>query len=158
GFAGPFHARAVRARCDRSGDAGARRRARSRAAEGRVAPGCAQRARRGDAHAAGDRRRRTRRQAWRAQRAPRIHSDRDAAHAAHVSGMPVVSAAPGTRDSRRDTAAAAPRVQGVAIVPSGAGSLEDLAWRTLRAVPDPEIPVISVVDLGIVRYVKQTGD
>ena len=27
-------------------------------------------------------------------------------------------------------------------------------WRALAAVPDPEIPVISVVDLGIIRGVE----
>ncbi len=31
-------------------------------------------------------------------------------------------------------------------------------WGWLDAVPDPEIPVISVVDLGIVRDVAWTGD
>lgn len=31
------------------------------------------------------------------------------------------------------------------------------AWDTLRAVPDPEIPVISIVNLGIVRDVRETG-
>ena len=31
-------------------------------------------------------------------------------------------------------------------------------WRWLDAVPDPEIPVISVVDLGIVRAVEWRGD
>ncbi len=31
-------------------------------------------------------------------------------------------------------------------------------WRWLEAVPDPEIPVISVVDLGIVRDVAWAGD
>ncbi|MEQ9260990.1 MAG: 1,2-phenylacetyl-CoA epoxidase subunit PaaD [Roseovarius sp.] len=31
-------------------------------------------------------------------------------------------------------------------------------WRWLDAVPDPEIPVISVVDLGIVREVAWAGD
>lgn len=30
----------------------------------------------------------------------------------------------------------------------------DTIWSWLRAVPDPEIPVISVVDLGIVRGVR----
>jgi ring-1,2-phenylacetyl-CoA epoxidase subunit PaaD len=33
----------------------------------------------------------------------------------------------------------------------------DQAWAALRAVPDPEIPVISVTELGIVRDV-QLGD
>jgi ring-1,2-phenylacetyl-CoA epoxidase subunit PaaD len=27
-------------------------------------------------------------------------------------------------------------------------------WRVLENVPDPEIPVLSIVDLGIVRYVR----
>jgi len=31
-------------------------------------------------------------------------------------------------------------------------------WRTLSRVPDPEIPVVSVVDLGIVRGVEWRGD
>jgi ring-1,2-phenylacetyl-CoA epoxidase subunit PaaD len=31
-------------------------------------------------------------------------------------------------------------------------------WETLARVPDPEIPVISVVDLGIVRGVEWQGD
>jgi ring-1,2-phenylacetyl-CoA epoxidase subunit PaaD len=32
------------------------------------------------------------------------------------------------------------------------------AWEALRAVPDPEIPVISVTELGIVRDVQVEGD
>jgi len=31
---------------------------------------------------------------------------------------------------------------------------EEGVWRVLRTVMDPEIPVVSVVDLGIVRYVR----
>ena len=34
----------------------------------------------------------------------------------------------------------------------------DAAWRALAAVPDPEVPAISVVDLGIVRDVVELGD
>lgn len=34
----------------------------------------------------------------------------------------------------------------------------DQVWHWLDAVPDPEIPVISVVDLGIVRDVSWEGD
>ena len=34
---------------------------------------------------------------------------------------------------------------------------EDQVWRVLRSVVDPEIPVLSVVDLGIVRYVRPDG-
>ena len=36
---------------------------------------------------------------------------------------------------------------------SAARELE--VWRLLAAVPDPEIPVVSIVDLGIVRYVRR---
>ena len=32
------------------------------------------------------------------------------------------------------------------------------AWDILEAVPDPEIPVLSVVDLGIVRAVEESDD
>jgi ring-1,2-phenylacetyl-CoA epoxidase subunit PaaD len=34
----------------------------------------------------------------------------------------------------------------------------DAIWRALGAVPDPEIPVISVVDLGIIRGVEWRDD
>lgn len=34
----------------------------------------------------------------------------------------------------------------------------DAVWRWLAEVPDPEIPVISLVDLGIIRAVKTEGD
>jgi len=33
-----------------------------------------------------------------------------------------------------------------------------IIWRVLEDVPDPEIPVLSVVDLGIVRYVRWDAD
>ncbi len=38
----------------------------------------------------------------------------------------------------------------------GTGISDDI-WRVLRSVPDPEIPIISIVDLGIVREVG-TGE
>lgn len=31
-------------------------------------------------------------------------------------------------------------------------------WRLLARVPDPEIPALSIVDLGIVRYVREGAD
>ena len=37
---------------------------------------------------------------------------------------------------------------------SGAYPIEERAWRALRFVMDPEIPVLSVLDLGVVRYVR----
>jgi ring-1,2-phenylacetyl-CoA epoxidase subunit PaaD len=32
------------------------------------------------------------------------------------------------------------------------------AWQVLATVPDPEIPVISIVELGVVRDVRMTGE
>ena len=37
-------------------------------------------------------------------------------------------------------------------------STADQVWQVLENVPDPEIPVLSVVDLGIVRHVKWGDD
>jgi ring-1,2-phenylacetyl-CoA epoxidase subunit PaaD len=37
-------------------------------------------------------------------------------------------------------------------------SRTDAAWRALAGVPDPEIPVLSVLDLGIVRGVAELDD
>ena len=37
------------------------------------------------------------------------------------------------------------------------GPAEERVWRVLRSVVDPEIPALSVVDLGIVRYVRPEG-
>lgn len=34
---------------------------------------------------------------------------------------------------------------------------EERVWQVLQSVMDPEIPVLSVVDLGIVRYVRDDG-
>src|SRR6185312_3081757 len=34
---------------------------------------------------------------------------------------------------------------------------EERVWRVLRSVLDPEIPVLTIVDLGIVRYVRSEG-
>ena len=34
----------------------------------------------------------------------------------------------------------------------------DAAWRALADVPDPEVPAMSVVDLGIVRDVAELDD
>ena len=41
---------------------------------------------------------------------------------------------------------------------SGATERERALWRVLAAVPDPEIPVLSIVDLGILREVRQEAD
>jgi ring-1,2-phenylacetyl-CoA epoxidase subunit PaaD len=34
---------------------------------------------------------------------------------------------------------------------------EQRVWALLAGVPDPEIPVLSIVDLGIVRHVRRAG-
>ena len=39
-------------------------------------------------------------------------------------------------------------------VEQGISGLEAQVWRVLENVPDPEIPTLSIVDLGIVRYVR----
>ncbi len=41
--------------------------------------------------------------------------------------------------------------------PAPAAAVERV-WELLRSVPDPEIPVVSIVDLGIVRYVRVAAD
>jgi ring-1,2-phenylacetyl-CoA epoxidase subunit PaaD len=48
----------------------------------------------------------------------------------------------------------------VAKTPAAAGgeSALDAVWKALAAIPDPEIPVLSIVDLGIVRSVEWSGD
>ena len=37
-------------------------------------------------------------------------------------------------------------------------ALEAKTWEILNNVQDPEIPVISLVDLGIIRHVRASGD
>jgi ring-1,2-phenylacetyl-CoA epoxidase subunit PaaD len=44
-----------------------------------------------------------------------------------------------------------------AVVPS-MSQPEERVWEVLRGVPDPEIPLLNIVDLGIVRYVRRGDD
>jgi ring-1,2-phenylacetyl-CoA epoxidase subunit PaaD len=44
------------------------------------------------------------------------------------------------------------------VIPRKTESREDRAWAALARVPDPEIPVLSVIDLGIVRRVEVRAD
>jgi ring-1,2-phenylacetyl-CoA epoxidase subunit PaaD len=46
----------------------------------------------------------------------------------------------------------------VVIEPEAAAGREQLIWTLLAEVPDPEIPVLSIVDLGIVRHVRQDAE
>lgn len=49
-------------------------------------------------------------------------------------------------------------VSATAIEPAAADQASAAVWQILNTVPDPEIPVISICDLGIVRDVKTGGD
>src|SRR5690348_4328046 len=40
---------------------------------------------------------------------------------------------------------------------SGTAQNDTALWELLASVPDPEIPILSVVDLGIVRHVRWAG-
>jgi ring-1,2-phenylacetyl-CoA epoxidase subunit PaaD len=40
------------------------------------------------------------------------------------------------------------------MIAAGRAEREQQVWALLAAVPDPEIPVLSIVDLGIVRHVR----
>ena len=46
----------------------------------------------------------------------------------------------------------------IAIERSDAREREQFVWELLNAVPDPEIPVLTIVDLGIVRHVRHEAD
>ena len=109
-------------------------------------PSDARRARRSRPRAAGGARVPQHRQERPAQRAPRLRPGRDAAPAARVSGRRVVidaDAAPALAPARRS---------------AGRRSRVERAWAVLDSVLDPEVPVVSVVDLGIVRAVVDEGD
>ena len=43
---------------------------------------------------------------------------------------------------------------GTPVSETSPSALEARAWALLGEVPDPEIPVLSIIDLGIVRYVQ----
>lgn len=41
---------------------------------------------------------------------------------------------------------------------TGVAPTEKQVWQWLEQVPDPEIPVISIIDLGVVREIKVVGE
>jgi ring-1,2-phenylacetyl-CoA epoxidase subunit PaaD len=57
-----------------------------------------------------------------------------------------------------------PRARVLSVAPVGgqpvhqAADRERLVWRLLEAIPDPEIPVLSLCELGIVRHVRWIDD
>ena len=53
---------------------------------------------------------------------------------------------------------AADAAHATTVAPAKAGAHTEQIWAWLGAVPDPEIPVISIVDLGIVRAVRVAAD
>jgi ring-1,2-phenylacetyl-CoA epoxidase subunit PaaD len=64
--------------------------------------------------------------------------------AARIGGATIESTLPGAGD----------RGHGATGGRGATGSRERRVWDVLESVPDPEIPVLSVVDLGIVRHVR----
>jgi ring-1,2-phenylacetyl-CoA epoxidase subunit PaaD len=48
-------------------------------------------------------------------------------------------------------------VSALAVTDGAAAAAADI-WALLAAVPDPEIPILSIVDLGIVRHVQRGAD
>ena len=48
--------------------------------------------------------------------------------------------------------------QGGSRVTAEAAAVESRVWALLAEVPDPEIPVLSIIDLGIVREVRVGAD
>jgi len=46
----------------------------------------------------------------------------------------------------------------VSAVEKASRTSAERVWQLLETVPDPEIPVLSIVDLGIVRYVQHAPD
>ncbi|WP_373861009.1 1,2-phenylacetyl-CoA epoxidase subunit PaaD [Herbaspirillum rubrisubalbicans] len=76
-----------------------------------------------------------RRQARAAYRAPGLSAGRDAVPATQLSGSQLVNQ-----------------------ITTRAEVLQAQIWAWLEAIPDPEIPVISVVDLGIVRAVEVSDE
>lgn len=46
----------------------------------------------------------------------------------------------------------------MAVVPLDAQRDEAAVWTLLQEVPDPEVPVLTVLDLGVVRSVQVNGD
>ena len=55
------------------------------------------------------------------------------------------------------SSAGSPETASVPSVASAGSPETAAAWKTLEGVPDPEIPEISVVDLGVVRAVEKSG-
>lgn len=68
-----------------------------------------------------------------------------------------IAAAPAAR-SAADVARTRSTADVIAVAPAQAGAHAELIWTWLGEVPDPEIPVISIVDLGIVRDVRMADD
>src|SRR5690606_11398089 len=89
-------------------------------------------------------------------RATGLRPGRNAASATGLSGSVMVNARTPPSGFRPGAAVGNPAS---ALPGSGsAAASPDEVRRWLQAVPDPEIPVLSVVDLGVVRDVGWDGD
>ena len=44
------------------------------------------------------------------------------------------------------------------VIPADAATREQLVWEALATIPDPEIPAISLVDLGVIGDVRVADD
>ena len=52
----------------------------------------------------------------------------------------------------------APKPGAAEVAGAAEAAAERAVWRLLAHVPDPEIPPLSIVDLGVVRYVRHSSD
>src|SRR5208283_4533491 len=149
------HGGAVRGGRAGSRDGGLRDRSAARRGSHRMVEADRGGARGGDPRAAARTPVRMVRQAGRAQRASGLHPRRDAIPAAHLSGSPLVNAAalPAGGPPGRAIGADAAVDPGTAT-----GDRVAAAWRALALVEDPEIPALTLVDLGIIRFVTLRPD
>ncbi len=88
--------------------------------------------------------------------APAVRSA--AAASAAASAASAADASASAADASASAAAAAAAARTTAVAPAKAGAHADQIWAWLGEIPDPEIPVISIVDLGIVRDVRVADD
>src|SRR6185437_14308653 len=117
---------------------------------------------RGDARAAGRPAPDPRRPPRPSQRASRASAVRDAIPPPHLSGGGVVRGSAQSKETRSVRAKSRTQPErsrgraSLGFARQGVSTSLDTngLWDVLASVPDPEIPVLSVIDLGIVRAVE----
>jgi ring-1,2-phenylacetyl-CoA epoxidase subunit PaaD len=70
----------------------------------------------------------------------------------------IAAAAPAVRSAADAARPATTVTPATTVAPAKAGAHAEQIWTWLGEVPDPEIPVISIADLGIVRDVRVAAD